>query len=224
MCRLAVTDPRDEPVFDRRAGREAPPAPAAAILAGGRATRFEGRDKSALTFGAERFLDRQIAALEQVADDVLIVTNQPDRYRSLGVRVVVDAVEGAGALGGIYTALVASSAAQVLVVACDMPFLTAAFLAHLARAGRDVDIAIPRTAAGYEPLCASYARTCLAPIKARLDGGRLKVVDLVEAGLRVRELGTAELARFDPDAALFFNVNTPADYDLAVRKFKRQNE
>ena len=197
---------------------------AAAILAGGRATRFDGRDKSALTIGAERFLDRQIAALGQVADDVLIVTNQPERYEARGVRVVVDAIDGAGALGGIYTALVASSAPQVLVVACDLPFLTAAFLAHLARAGRDADIAIPRTAAGYEPLCASYARTCLAPIKARLDRGRLKVIDLIEAGLRVRELGPAELARFDPDAALFFNVNTPDDYALAVRKFKRQNE
>jgi molybdopterin-guanine dinucleotide biosynthesis protein A len=197
---------------------------AAAILAGGRATRFDGRDKSALTLGTGRFLDRQIAALRSVADDVLIVTSQPDRYGSSGVRVVADAIEGAGALGGIYTALVASSAPQVLVVACDMPFLTAAFLAHLARAGRDADIAIPRTGAGYEPLCASYARTCLAPIKARLDRGRLKVVDLVQAGLRVRELGPAELARFDPDAALFLNVNTPDDYDLAVRKFNRQNE
>ena len=61
-------------------------------------------------------------------------------------------------------------------------------------------------------------------IKTRLDRGRLKVVDLIGAGLTVRELGPAELARFDPDAALFFNVNTPDDYDLAVRKFKRQNE
>lgn len=197
---------------------------AAAILAGGRATRFGGRDKSALTIGTTQFLDRQIAALKQTADDVLIVTNQPDRYASRGVRVVVDAIHGGGALGGIYTALVASAAPQVLVVACDLPFLTPAFLAHLARAGRDADIAIPRTEAGYEPLCASYARTCLAPIKARLDQGQLKVADLVEAGLRVRELGPAELARFDPDAALFFNVNTPDDYDLAVRKFRRQNE
>ena len=206
------------------AGREAPPVTAAAILAGGRATRFDGRDKSALTIGAERFLDRQIAALRRVADEVLIVTNQPERYAPLGARVVADAVDGAGALGGIYTALVTASAPQVLVVACDMPFLTAAFLDHLARAGRDVDIAIPRTPAGYEPLCASYARTCLDQVKARLDRGELKVVDLVGAGLRVRELGPAELAGFDPNAALFFNVNTPGDYACAVRKFSRQNE
>jgi len=221
---LAPTDSRHEPAFDRHDAREAPPATAGAILAGGRATRFHGRDKSALTIGDARILDRQIAALGPVADDLLIVTSQPERYRSLGVRVVADAIEGAGALGGVYTALTASSAPGVIVVACDMPFLTTAFLAHLARAGRDVDIAIPRTEAGYEPLCASYARTCLEPIKARLDRGRLKVVDLVRSGLRVRELGPAELARFDPDGTLFLNVNTPDDYDAAVRKFKRQNE
>lgn len=204
--------------------RDAPPVTAGAILAGGRATRFHGRDKSALTIGAGRFLDRQIAALTPVADPVLIVTSQPTRYRSLGVRVVADAIEGAGALGGVYTALAASPAPRVIVVACDMPFLTTAFLTHLARAGHDVDIAIPRTGAGYEPLCASYARTCLEPIRARLDRGRLKVVDLIRAGLRVRELDPAELAPFDPDGTLFLNVNTPDDYHAAVRKFKRQNE
>jgi len=197
---------------------------AAAILAGGRATRLAGRDKSALTLGTERLLDRQIAVLRQVVDHVLVVTNAPERYAALPVRVVRDAVPNGGALGGIYSALLASPAAQMLVVACDMPFLTAPFLGYLAEAGRDVDLAIPRTVAGYEPLCASYGPACLAPIRGRLAHGRLTLVDLVTAGLRVRELGPDELARFDPDAALFFNVNTPDDYRRAVHKFSRQNK
>ncbi len=196
---------------------------AAAILAGGRATRFDGRDKSALAFGAERVLDRQIAVLRQVVDALLIVTNRPERYDGLDVPVVTDAVPGAGALGGLYTALVASPAPQTLVVACDMPFLTVPFLRFLADAGRDVDLAIPRTAAGYEPLCASYARACVGPVHARLEAGRFKLADLVTADLRVRALGPEALAPFDPDRTLFINVNTPDDYARAVDKFSRQN-
>ena len=196
---------------------------AAAILAGGRATRLDGRDKSALPFGAERLLDRQIAVLREVADALVIVTTQPERYAGLDVPVAIDAVPGGGALGGLYTALSVSPAAQTLVVACDMPFLTAPFLRFLAEAGRDVDLAIPRTSAGYEPLCASYGQACLGPVKARLDAGRFKLSDLVAADLRVRELGPDALAPFDPERTLFMNVNTPEDYARAVDKFSRQN-
>src|SRR5919201_1814085 len=45
----------------------------AAILAGGRATRFGGRDKSALTIGGRTILERQIDVLSTVADEVLVV-------------------------------------------------------------------------------------------------------------------------------------------------------
>lgn len=196
---------------------------AAAILAGGRATRLDGRDKSALPFGADRLLDRQIAVLREAVDAIVIVTTQPERYRSLDVPVATDEVPGGGALGGLYTALSVSPATQTLVVACDMPFLTPPFLRFLAEAGRDVDLAIPRTVAGYEPLCASYGRGCLGPVKARLDAGRLKLADLVTADLRVRELGPDVLASFDPEQTLFTNVNTPEDYARAVDKFSRQN-
>jgi molybdopterin-guanine dinucleotide biosynthesis protein A len=197
---------------------------AAAILAGGEARRLGRRDKSALPFGAMRIIDRELAVLRQVTEHVLIVTNQPGRYATLGVPTVPDAVPHAGALGGLYTALVASPASQTLVVACDMPFLSAAFLRHLAACGRDVDIAIPRPASGYEPLCASYARACADPIRGLLETGRRKVADVVSLNVRVRELSPEELAPFDPDAVLFSNVNTPGDYRRALDALRRRRD
>jgi molybdopterin-guanine dinucleotide biosynthesis protein A len=196
---------------------------AAAILAGGRALRFGQRDKAALPIGDLRIIDRQLAALRAITDRVMVVTSQPERYASLGVVTVDDLRPGAGALGGIYTAIVTSPAVQTLVVACDMPFLTAEFLDHLADRGRDVDLAVPRTTSGYEPLCASYARTCEPVIRRRLDSSRLKAADLVHAGLRARELGPDELAAFDPDGLLFFNVNTPTDYSRALTEIGRRH-
>jgi molybdopterin-guanine dinucleotide biosynthesis protein A len=186
---------------------------AAAILIGGRARRMQGARKGALTIGGTRIIDRQLAVLQQVADPIFLVTSpsvEPDP--DLRLDVVRDRFPDHGALGGIYTAIVSSPTARTLIVACDLPCLTAAFLASMARI--DADLVIPRTTRGYEPLCAIYARACAAPIRQRLERGALEAAVLPE-GVRVYEIGPEALARDDPDGLLFLNVNTPHDYDRA---------
>jgi molybdopterin-guanine dinucleotide biosynthesis protein A len=181
----------------------------AAILAGGRARRLGGLDKSRLTVGGLTILQRQLDLLQGVADCVMVIANDPERFTSLGVPVMPDLVPGAGSLGGIYTALRAA-AGPVLVVACDMPFLTAPFLERVFERGQDVDVALPRGSDGVHPLCAYYAPSCADPIRRRLEAGALKVADLLTE-VRVRELGPDELEAFDPDGLLLCNINTPDD-------------
>ena len=191
----------------------------AAILAGGRARRLGGRDKSRIVIGGRTILARQLDALRDLVPRVVIVANVPQAFADAGVPVLRDAVPGRGSLGGIYTALV-DAGGPVLVLACDMPFVTAPFLARVIEAGRDADIAIPRGRDGYQPLCAYYGPACVGPLRRRLEQGALKVVDLL-ADVRVRELGPDEIAPFDPDGLLLLNVNTADDLaraDLAVRE------
>ena len=187
-----------------------------AILAGGFGRRMGGRPKSLLPSGRERIIDRQLAMLRQVTDHVVIVTSDADRYNSLGVPVWTDARSGCGPLGWILTALLNTSAAMSLVIAGDMPFLTVAFLRRLVKAAPGWDVAIPCTIDGYQPLCAIYSQACISPIERQLDAGRLKVTDLSSA-VSVHELGIDEIAPFDPDGRLFFNVNTPDDYAQALQ-------
>ena len=187
----------------------------AAILAGGRARRFGGRPKALLPIGNLRIIDRLLAALRPVAGEVILIARDEEPCRALGLPIRPDVLPGTGPLGGIYTALAATTAPRTLVVAADMPFLNAPFLRRLLEAGRDVDIALPRTADGYQPLCATYAAACAAVIRRRLDENRLAVHGLL-ADARVREIGPAEMARIDPDGTLCFNVNTPADYARAL--------
>lgn len=187
----------------------------AAILAGGQARRFGGRPKPLLPFGGRRIVDRQLEALRAAADRIAIVTADPDRYGALGVPLWEDLVPGAGPLGGIYTALVRAAAPRTLVVAGDMPFLTPAFLRHLVRAGRGADVALARTADGPQPLCAWYGGACAGVIRRRIERGARKVADLL-GEVRVHEIGPDEIAPFDPDGTLFFNVNTPADYERGL--------
>jgi molybdopterin-guanine dinucleotide biosynthesis protein A len=174
-----------------------------AILAGGQSTRFGGRDKSALLLDGRAIFDHQIAALAPVVDEVLIVG---------GPRATIhDIVPGCGPLGGLHAALMAAHGGAVLIVACDMPYLSTPFLTYLLSFATDADIVVPRSERGYHPLCAVYTRACLEPVAARLADRRLKMRELVDS-LRTRVVPVDEIRQFgDPDR-LLANVNTPADY------------
>ena len=192
----------------------------AAILAGGRARRLGGRDKSRIVVGGRTILARQLEVLRRLVPRVVIVANDPEAFADAGVPVLPDAVPGCGSLGGIYTAL-AAAGGPVLVLACDMPFVTEAFLARVVAASRDVDVAIPRGRDGYQPLCASYGPACEEPLRRRIEQRALKVVDLL-ADVRVREIGPDEIATFDPDGVLLLNVNTAADVARAEQAASRR--
>ena len=191
-------------------------AVSAAILAGGRARRYGGRDKGALVVDGRSIRERQIGELGAIAGDILIVGSSgqirqgaaPDRPP---VRVVADRVPGCGPLGGLHTALIEAAFGTLVVVACDMPYLSGALLRHLAALTEEADIVVPRTEHGYHPLCAAYTRACLEPAARRLADGRLKLVDLFE-DVRVRSVGVEELHAFGDIRRLLANVNSPEDH------------
>jgi molybdopterin-guanine dinucleotide biosynthesis protein A len=195
----------------------------AAILAGGSATRFGGRDKGALVVGGRSILERQIAELVKVTDDVMLVTGEgsaasPPLHRARDVRLVTDRVPGCGPLAGLDAALAAARDEALVVVACDMPFVTARLIERLAVLTSEADAVVPRTERGYHPLCAAYTRACLPVIAARLRERRLKMIDFLDA-VRVRVVTERELDELGDPHRLLANVNTPAEYDEIDARF-----
>src|SRR5262245_10058014 len=102
----------------------------AAILAGGQARRFGGRDKSALLVGGRSILERQFEVLSGLTDDILLV-GASAAPTAVAIRCVPDRMPFSGPLGGLDAALAAARDDRVVIVACDMPFITAPFLASL---------------------------------------------------------------------------------------------
>lgn len=190
----------------------------AAILAGGRATRLDGADKSSLVVSGARIIERQLAALSGVAAEILMVSCRGDveeQCAALGIPVIRDAVAGAGPLGGLCTALESARHPWVLAVACDMPFVTSALFELLVSAiDEDVDAVVPRSSKGLEPLCAVYARRTARVFRRRLEAGQWRLGDVMTE-VRVREIPRDALAGLDDDGRLFENVNTPHDYARA---------
>jgi molybdopterin-guanine dinucleotide biosynthesis protein A len=123
---------------------------------------------------------------------------------------------GLGPLSGIHAALASAASESVLVVACDLPFVTTELLRELARPlAPDEDAAAPRTSEGPLPVCAVYRRRCLSPLEAYLAKGARSARGFLES-LAVRWLEGDGLARLDPLGRTLWNVNTPADYEAAV--------
>ena len=174
------------------------------VLAGGRSSRM-GRDKALLPAGSGTLAGQIAAMVRQAAGNVTLI-GPPERYSFLGFPVVADAREGCGPLGGLYTALRLSRADWNLVVACDMPGLTAPFLVELfdaaARAGKDC--VVPVTAGGLEPLCAVYHARLLPAAESALDRKQLAMHDFV------RQVD----ACLWPvrDTAVLENLNTPEQW------------
>ena len=104
-----------------------------------------------------------------------------------------------------------STADAVAIVACDMPFVTGPFVAHLVTLAGDADIVVPRDEGGYHPLCAVYTRACAGAVARRVADRKLKMSDLFE-DVRVRAVTADELGRFGDLRRLLANVNTEAEF------------
>jgi len=187
-------------------------------MAGGRGRRLGGRAKWALPLGDTTLLERQLGVLREVVDHLLIVTTPEAIVENRDVPVVFDLIQGAGAMGGVLTAVSFAPTDRTLVIACDMPFLSTAFIRHLVERGETADNAVPRTNDGLHPLCATYSRRCGARLAGRVRSGALKMTDFIEhaEGLSISEIGAGDVSRFDPDSTLLFNINTPDDYARAL--------
>jgi len=183
------------------------------VLTGGNSSRM-GRDKAALPLGGTTLLEHVVAAVRNAGQtfplDVTLI-GAPGRYGHLGVPAVEDHYERCGPLGGVCTALEITGADLNLVVACDMPGLTAAFCASLLAAAEaaDADCVVPETNDGLHPLCAVYDRRVLPIARERISRGAFKMQEFVES-LRV--------VKFPVAATFVENVNTPQEWARRMEK------
>ena len=193
------------------------------ILAGGLSRRM-GQDKAFLPIAGQPVIQRVLERVRPLSDDVIIVTNTPDRYTPDNTfRVVADVFPGKGSLGGIYSALTAARHSHCLIVACDMPFLNPSLLEHLIRLAPGYDVVVPRIADRLETTHAVYGRACLAAIERQLAHNDLQIRRFFPE-VRVRVVEQAEVAHFDAKLHSFLNMNTPSDWERLQQLAAEQDE
>ena len=195
------------------------------LQAGGGSKRF-GSDKAMVELAGKTMLQRTAELLSGVCDEVSIVAAH-GKYTNLSWPVISDRWPGEGPLGGILTALSTIRSAEAnkswaLILSCDMPFLNREFLAYLcerASVSRN-QVVVPESASGLEPLCACWNINAYSTVRAGFDGGVRKVSDAMRR-LSMEVLDEPVWKRFDSEGRLFWNMNTPDDYEAARRILKQ---
>jgi molybdopterin-guanine dinucleotide biosynthesis protein A len=179
----------------------------AAVLLGGASERM-GRDKARLPVRGVAGATRLARMLAGLFAEVLLVGGEPPPEAP--GRRVPDEPGPRCPLRGLVSALAAARAPRVLVVATDLPLLSADLLLALV-AWPAAAAVVPRTPDGPHPLCALYARGEVLPVaRAELAAGRLSL-GRVLAAVETSWLEGAALRLVDPRGTALFNANHPED-------------
>jgi molybdenum cofactor guanylyltransferase len=174
-------------------------------------------------------LARMCELLHSVVNEVKVVA-PAGRYEndSAGAPVVEDRWPGQGPLGGILTAVMQTQDIPApcqwnLIVSCDMPFLTREWLAYLAERAlkSSAQVVLPQSVHGPEPLCACYRTDAGPALRAVFERGVRKVTDALKQ-VKTEVLDEADWKRFDSAGRLFWNMNTPADFEEVRRVWETE--
>ena len=176
------------------------------ILTGGRSSRM-GTDKSQLPIEGQTFATRIAETLLQLTDSVTVVGSDMDVYPQWG------------ALGGLHAALSVCKREWAIVVACDLPFVTAELFSFLGEKRVDHDAVVPvQEDERPQPLAALYrVKACRQRATELIEAGRRRPLDLLDA-VKTCWVSFAELRNLDQAERFFVNINTPADYYEATRR------
>jgi molybdenum cofactor guanylyltransferase len=183
------------------------------ILAGGRARRMGGADKTRISVGGSSILQRVLHRLAPQCDALILSGNDdPARFADTGLPVIADSVPNfAGPLAGILAALdwMADHAAPtqwLASVPSDCPFLPRDLVErlHEARQKTNAQFACALSGQRRHPVIALW------PVELRDDLRRALTIEgvrKVDEWTARYTVATAEwsVAPVDP----FFNVNTP---------------
>lgn len=188
----------------------------AIILAGGDSKRL-GQPKALLDFQGQTLIELMVIRLGHYFDRLTVVTDRPDLYRNLPVRITGDLLvdEHKSPLRGIHAGLSVSDLPYQFVAACDMPFLNLELVKYMEQYAAGYDAVVPRIGEYYQPLHSFYNRSCIGTIEKQLSLGCYKVTDFYDH-IKIRFISSAEILRFDPNQESFININTWDDYENAL--------
>jgi molybdopterin-guanine dinucleotide biosynthesis protein A len=188
----------------------------ALLLAGGQSTRM-GTDKAALSVGSEVLWRRQLRLLRLAGASELWICGRPGTDYCLPAEtaagqyeVVFDEKPGMGPLAGIVAGLKRAHFETVLVLAVDMPAMSADFLRAMIAESRQWGCGIvPGEEGRFEPLAAVYTRSCLPLLEAQLGAANGSLQHFMRQAVQGPLMRPRPVALCEKP--FFLNVNTLRD-------------
>jgi molybdopterin-guanine dinucleotide biosynthesis protein A len=192
------------------------------VLCGGQSRRM-GRPKAWLPFGGELMLPRVARLLGEAVSPIVVVAAPGQDVPPLpsDATVVRDEAKGRGPLQGLAAGLTAlqGRAEAAYVSSCDVPFLRPAFVRRLIELLGRHAVCVPHVDGFHHPLAAVYRLEVTEAVARLLAEDRLRPFFLFEA-VSTRVVEPAELVDVDPGFQTLRNLNTPEDYEAALRQLE----
>lgn len=183
------------------------------ILAGGKSSRM-GQNKALMRIGGIRVIDRIAAELGPESDRMIVIADDPALYEHMDAVLLEDAPDfkGQGPLAGIYTGLKEAGDGPCLIVACDMPFVSARLGCELVSILKrnDRDAVVPIHEDRLHPLFAAYDARAAETAKETLMDGKRSVKALLD---RI----DVEYFTIQGESDAVWNMNTMEEYIQAAK-------
>ncbi|MBY0460252.1 MAG: NTP transferase domain-containing protein [Gemmataceae bacterium] len=181
-----------------------------------------GRAKAWLPFGDEFLLQRVVRVVREAVNPVVVVAAVGQDVPALppDVLLVRDEFEDRGPLAGLAAGLAAleGECEGAYLSACDAPFLTPAFVRRVVGCLEGGSFAaVPSVGGFWHPLAAAYRVEVLSTVRQMLAGNQLRMTDLL-ALVPTCLIGPVEFAGVDPELRSLRNLNTPDEYEAALRE------
>lgn len=189
----------------------------AIILAGGQSSRM-GRPKADLPFDGGTMLDYIVTKVRRVFAELVVAVARPGHYawETIGVRAIFDQKPGRGPLSALEQALREIHFDRAFVCSCDVPFVNADLARKLCDILGDDDALIPQVDGKLQTLHAVYRKQCAEVLATMRTMGEHRLHEIVNFA-KVRIVSEDEIRTLDPELLSFFNVNTPEDYQRALK-------
>ena len=197
------------------------------ILSGGKSKRM-GANKSLLKVGSKTIIEIVQDKLSKLFKELLIVTNEPELYQFLNLKIYKDIFPGKGPLAGIHSGLVHSKTQKIFILSCDMPLITADMITTIINYKKDSFITVAKADGYIQQLCGVYDKCCLSEVGKLLEESLssenrntnqekrgCKVLQLIK-GTDAEILDAKALPSYNKD--LFFNMNTMDDFTYVKKK------
>lgn len=184
------------------------------ILVGGRARRMGGRPKGNLaTPDGTTIVATLREACAAAGLRVVLVGSAASRapYAAEGLQGIDDDPRAEGPLAGLLALLAAARGGRAIALACDMPFVSGALLARLARDPDDAPVLAARRGATWEPFFARYDAARVLPFAlAAARSGKLGLQSLLD------EAGARPFAMSPGEARALVDWDRPADMEIST--------
>lgn len=184
------------------------------ILCGGQSKRM-GQDKALVSIHGKPMIEYVIEVAQKVTNKLYLVGNKIE-YKDFGCPIISDLVTNKGPMGGIFTALKNANSPTILILSCDIPFISTKTLHKLIESIDGQNSAfLLKTNKGLQPLAGVYKKELIPELEEHLKQNELKLKSFIN-NVKAKTV-------FLENEEEVFNVNNTQELQLITEKLNSEN-